>query len=76
MGQTYPVFQSVGHTLDQATRSTLDVLQVEQQYFTVLRDLAQARYAYLIAGFKLKGLVGVLSEGDIAGLNAQLISPR
>ncbi len=57
-------------------RSTLDVLQVEQQYFTVLRDLAQARYAYLIAGFKLKGLVGVLSEGDVAGLDAQLATPR
>lgn len=57
-------------------RSTLDVLQVEQQYFVVLRDLAQARYGYLIAGFKLTGLVGVLSEGDIAGLNTQLVSPR
>jgi protease secretion system outer membrane protein len=45
-------------------RSTLDVLQVEQQYFTVLRDLFQARYSYLIAGIKLKALAGTLAEPD------------
>jgi outer membrane protein, protease secretion system len=53
-------------------RSTLDVLQVEQQYFTTLRDLAQTRYSYLLAGLRMKSLAGVLRDADIATLSAQL----
>lgn len=57
-------------------RSTLDVLQVEQQYFTTLRDLAQARYAYLLAGLRMKALAGVLTDADMAALGTQLASAR
>lgn len=57
--------------VEAGVRSTLDVLQVEQQYFTVLRDLFQARYVYLIAGIKLKGLAGILSEPDMVEVSAQ-----
>lgn len=60
--------------LEAGVRTTQDVLQVEQQYFTVLRDLFQARYSYLIAGLKLKGLTAILSEGDISGVNSQLLA--
>jgi outer membrane protein, protease secretion system len=62
--------------IEGGVRSTLDVLQVEQQYFIVLRDLALARYTYLIAGLKLKGLAGVLSDNDIAGLSLELSGHR
>ena len=57
--------------VEAGVRSTLDVLQVEQQYFTVLRDLFQARYSYLIAGIKLKALAGTLAEPDMARISAQ-----
>jgi outer membrane protein/protease secretion system outer membrane protein len=57
--------------VEAGVRSTIDVLQVEQQYFTVLRDLFQARYSYLIAGIKLKGLAGILAEPDVALLCTQ-----
>ena len=57
--------------VEAGVRSTLDVLQVEQQYYTVLRDLAQARFSYLIAGVKLKALAGALSPDDIGGVAAQ-----
>lgn len=56
-------------------RSTLDVLQVEQQYYTVLRDLAQARYNYLLAGLRLKALAGRLSFDDIENVNSSLANP-
>ncbi|HXE41031.1 MAG TPA: TolC family outer membrane protein [Azonexus sp.] len=59
--------------VEAGVRSTLDVLQVEQQYFSVLRDLANARYGYLIAGLKLKALAGLLSGADIADLNSKLL---
>lgn len=58
--------------VEAGVRSTLDVLQVEQQYFVVLRDLAQARYSYLLAGLKLKGLAGALLDDDISSLSVQL----
>lgn len=63
---------SVRKGIEAGVRSTLDLLQVEQQYYTVLRDLAQARYNYLVSGVKLKSLAGVLSEVDVEGINAQL----
>lgn len=53
-------------------RSMLDVLEIERQYYSTLRDLAQARYAYLIASLKMKGIAGVLSDADIEALNARL----
>lgn len=62
--------------VEAGVRSTLDVLQVEQQYYTVLRDLAQARYSYLFAGLKLKALAGVLLEADMATISSQLAVSR
>jgi outer membrane protein/protease secretion system outer membrane protein len=59
--------------VEAGVRSTLDVLQVEQQYFTVLKDLALARYSCLIASIKLKALAGRITETDIASLNSKLI---
>lgn len=58
--------------VEAGVRSTLDVLQVEQQFFTVRQDLAQARYNYLVSGLKLKALAGALTEQDVAGVNQQL----
>jgi outer membrane protein TolC len=55
-------------------RSTLDVLQIEQQYYTTLRDLAQARYAYLIACLRMKSLAGVLKEEDVEHIDASLVT--
>ena len=57
-------------------RSTLDVLQVEQQYFTTLRDLAQSRYAYLLAGLRMKALAGLLTDADMVALGTQLATAR
>jgi outer membrane protein TolC len=49
---------------------------VEQQYFTTLRDLAQARYAYLLAGLRMKALAGLLTDADMVGLGTQLATTR
>lgn len=43
-------------------RVNLDVLNAEQQLATTRRDLAQARYDYLLAWIKLHYQAGVLSE--------------
>jgi len=53
-------------------RTMLDVLQAEQAYFNAKKNLAQARYRYLISDLKLKALAGRLTVGDVEALNLQL----
>ncbi|AZC18269.1 peptidase [Pseudomonas piscis] len=47
-------------------RVNLDALNAEQQLYTTRRDLAQARYDYLMAWTKLHYYAGTLREADLA----------
>jgi protease secretion system outer membrane protein len=47
-------------------RVNLDALNAEQQLFTTRRDLAKARYDYLMAWTKLHYYAGTLNEQDLA----------
>jgi len=58
--------------LQVGVRTSLDVLNAEQQVFSARRDLAGARYAYLLAGLSLKAAVGSLSPADLAGIDQYL----
>ena len=49
------------------SRTVLDVLNAEQQRLVVQRDLAQARYIYLLSKVRLLALVG---EADLAAVTA------
>jgi outer membrane protein len=49
-------------------RTNLDVLNLQQQVYDVKRDLADARYGYLLTQLQLAALAGELSENDLAGL--------
>ena len=51
--------------LDVGVRTSLDVLNAEQQVLSARRDLAGARYAYLLAGLSLKAAVGSLHPADL-----------
>jgi outer membrane protein len=55
-------------------RTSVDVLNAQQQFFSSKRDLLQARYTYLVSQLKLKLAVGQLNEGDLMELNQQLRS--
>jgi protease secretion system outer membrane protein len=46
-------------------RINLDLLNAQQQLFTSQRDLAQARYAYLIALMRLRALSGTVGSQDV-----------
>lgn len=50
-------------------RVNADVLDAEQQYYDALRNLAQARYAYLLSGLRLKFYAGTLSQDDVRTLS-------
>ena len=54
------------------SRTVLDVLNAEQQRVMVLRDLAQARYVYLISKVRLLALVGGADEAAVLEVNATL----
>ena len=50
-------------------RTTLDVLNAEQQLVTVNRDLIQARYVYLMSRLRLSTLAGVDAVTTVSEIN-------
>lgn len=55
------------------TRTQVDILNAQQQRVNVRRDLAQARYQYIISRVRLQGLVNSLTEEEIAAINTWLV---
>ncbi len=56
------------------SRTVMDVLNAEQQRMVVLRDLAQARFMYLISKIRLLALVGAADDEAVAAINRMLKS--
>ncbi len=54
------------------TRTLIDILNAQQQRLNTRRDLAQARYQYILARVRLQGLVGALNDEEIALINSWL----
>ena len=54
------------------SRTRLDVLNAENARMLALRDLAQARYNYILSGFRLKMLAQDAHLGSIEAINALL----
>ena len=57
---------------DVGVRTSVDVLNAQQQVFQTRRDLQQARYNYLLSTLRLKAAAGALSEPDIEAVNRTL----
>ena len=58
---------------DVGVRTSVDVLNAQQQLFGAKRDLLQARYNYLVNIIRLKAASGVIAETDLADINQQLV---
>ncbi len=54
-------------------RTSVDVLNAQQQLFSAKRDLLQARYSYLVNIIRLKAASGVVAEVDLLDINQQLV---
>ncbi len=52
-------------------RTSVDVLNAQQQLFSAKRDLLQARYQYLLSILQLKFASGLIAENDLAEINQQ-----
>ena len=57
---------------DVGVRTSVDVLNAQQQVFQTRRDLQQARYNYLLSTLRLKAAAGLLTEDSIADVNRAL----
>jgi len=53
-------------------RTSLDVLNAQQQLFSTRRDLYQAQYNYLVSHLRLKAAAGNLLEADLERVNQAL----
>lgn len=53
-------------------RTQVDVLNAQQQLFQTRRDLAQAKYNYILSLLRLKAAAGSLTEEDLSLVNAWL----
>lgn len=57
---------------DVGVRTSVDVLNAQQQLYSAKRDLLQARYNWLLSVLQLKAAAGVLNEDDLASTNKLL----
>ncbi|OGT19563.1 MAG: hypothetical protein A2V90_00005 [Gammaproteobacteria bacterium RBG_16_57_12] len=54
------------------TRTTVDVLNAQQEVFRARRDHAKARYDYILNTLRLKQAAGILADSDLQQINAWL----
>jgi outer membrane protein len=57
---------------DVGVRTSVDVLNAQQQVFQTRRDLQAARYNFLLNSLRLKAATGTLTEADMEKLNTTL----
>ena len=57
-------------------RTEVDVLNAQQLYYSARRDLAQARYNFLMSRLRLKAEAGELDEEDLKEVNDVLFRPH
>lgn len=62
--------------LQVGVRTSLDLLDAEQQVLSARRDLAGARYAYLLSGLELKAADGSLGPTDLVAIDQHLKPPK
>lgn len=53
-------------------RTSVDVLNSQQQLYSAKRDLLQARYAWMLSVIQLKAAAGVLTDNDLAETSRML----
>ena len=67
------MMKSTQMSLKAGSRTQLDVLNAQQQYTLALRDLAQARFVYLMSKVKLAALAGDDAVTSVDEVNASLV---
>lgn len=64
------LIQATQQSIKGGVRINLDLLNARQQYYAIQRDLAQAKYSYLVSNLRLRMSAGVLESEDMRLLAA------
>lgn len=59
---------------DVGIRTSVDVLNAQQQYYAAERDLAVAHYQFLVSWVRLKTIVGEITEADLQTIDTQWLA--
>ena len=70
---TEQMMKSTQMSLKAGSRTQLDVLNAQQQSTLAMRDLAQARFVYLMSKVRLASLVGDDAAASVDEINASLV---
>ena len=62
--------QATEQSIKGGVRINLDLLNAQRQLYTAQRDLAQARYGYMLASLRLRAAAGTLAPEDVRLLAA------
>jgi protease secretion system outer membrane protein len=57
-------------------RTTLDVLNAQQQFYEAKRDLALARFNYLLSYLRLRYFAGTLGRADLDAVSTNLVADK
>lgn len=66
------MLQSNRRSYEGGSRTLIDVLNAQEQFMGAVRDLAQARYTYLLSRVRLQALCGAADAAVIEGINSWL----
>jgi len=65
--------QSSQKSFQAGVRTRLDILNAENTKMIAMRDLAQARYLYLLSTLRLKALVGDIEMASVEAINSYFV---
>jgi len=66
--------QATQQSVKGGMRINLDVLNAQQQLYSALRDLAQARYGYILSYLRLRNAAGTLNAEDLHAVAGYFVS--
>jgi len=69
---TEVMVQSNRRSFEAGARTLVDILNAEQERVSAMRDLANARYVYMISRIRLRALAGEANEQAVQEINAWL----
>jgi protease secretion system outer membrane protein len=64
------LMKATEQSIQGGVRINLDLLNAQQQLFTSQRDLAQARYSYLLGLLRMRAIAGTIGDTDIREIAA------
>jgi protease secretion system outer membrane protein len=68
--------EATAKSLAGGERTNADVLDARERLSQAQRDLLEARYAYLLAGLRIRYIAGVLEDGDVLAISRQFDTAR